>query len=222
MVPPLAMAVRQSPHPTLEHPNRTVGVVLGCHRISDAGFSVQNSPFVLLAGCLSLETLSVQSCPQITESLVDRLQKLCRSLQELNMSHCKQVGCQVMTAAIGACEGLQSLNVSFLESMEDHAFLALPSKPTVGTENLLHLNVGHCAFTDLGLARLCVFSQLKSLHMQSCEWVTTEGLGAVLRSLPQLESLDLRNCSWVRWGTGRTSKGNAKAHDIHFNSCNNR
>ncbi len=105
----------------------------GCHRVSDAAFNVQHSPFVLMAGCTSLETLSVQSCPQVTEHLLDSLQKLCRCLRELNIAHCKRLAPWGM-AAVGACEKLESLNVSALPAMGDSTFEVLPSEASMSTE----------------------------------------------------------------------------------------
>ncbi len=105
----------------------------GCHRVSDSAFNVQHSPFVLMAGCTSLETLSVQSCPQITERLLCSLQKLCRSLRELNIAHCKRLAPWGM-AAVGACGKLDSLNVSALPSMGNSTFEVLPSEASMGTE----------------------------------------------------------------------------------------
>ncbi len=105
----------------------------GCHRVSDAAFNVQHSPFVLMAGCTSLETLSVQSCPQVTEHLLYSLQKLCHGLRELNIAHCKRLAPWGM-AAVGACEKLESLNISVLPAMGDSTFEVLPSEASMGTE----------------------------------------------------------------------------------------
>ncbi len=62
---------------------------------------------------------------------------------------------------------------------------------------LRHLNIGHSAVTDAGLSCLRVFSNLTSLHLQSCERVTTGGFLSLLGCLPNLSDLDLRNCAWV-------------------------
>ncbi len=51
--------------------------------------------------------------------------------------------------------------------------------------------------TDVGLGCLRVFSNLTSLHLQSCERVTTGGFLSLLECLPNVSDLDLRNCAWV-------------------------
>ena len=37
----------------------------GCRHVTDAGFHLQQSPFYVLLGAVSLETISVQGCPQV-------------------------------------------------------------------------------------------------------------------------------------------------------------
>lgn len=37
----------------------------GCRHVTDAGFHLQQSPFYVLRGAVSLETISVQACPQV-------------------------------------------------------------------------------------------------------------------------------------------------------------
>lgn len=37
----------------------------GCRNVTDAGFHLQQSPFYVLLGAVSLETISVQGCPQV-------------------------------------------------------------------------------------------------------------------------------------------------------------
>ncbi|CAN0427328.1 unnamed protein product, partial [Ectocarpus sp. 13 AM-2016] len=39
--------------------------LVGCRHVTDAGFHLQQSPFYVLLGAVSLETISVQGCPQV-------------------------------------------------------------------------------------------------------------------------------------------------------------
>lgn len=57
-----------------------------CHRVTDAAFDMTESPFEALVGCLSLEAISLQGCPQITGEIVTTLNKLCGRLKYLNLS----------------------------------------------------------------------------------------------------------------------------------------
>ena len=63
-----------------------------CHRITDAAFDMSESPFQALVGCLSLEALSLQGCPQITGEIFKTLNKTCGNLKYLNVSQvCKHL-----------------------------------------------------------------------------------------------------------------------------------
>jgi Leucine Rich repeat len=57
-----------------------------CHRVTDAAFDVNQSPFQPLIGLLSLRTISLQGCPQLTGSIVVTLNKSCVRLKYLNIS----------------------------------------------------------------------------------------------------------------------------------------
>lgn len=57
-----------------------------CHRVTDSAFDFSESPFEFLRGCLSLEAISLQGCPQITGEIITTLNKNCRRLNYLNLS----------------------------------------------------------------------------------------------------------------------------------------
>jgi Leucine Rich repeat len=57
-----------------------------CHRVTDAAFDVNQSPFQPLIGLLSLRIISLQGCPQLTGSIVATLNKSCVRLKYLNIS----------------------------------------------------------------------------------------------------------------------------------------
>jgi hypothetical protein len=57
-----------------------------CHRITDAAFDSTQCIFEPLVGCLSLEAISLQGCPQLTGGVVRTLNKLCHKLKCLNLS----------------------------------------------------------------------------------------------------------------------------------------
>lgn len=45
----------------------------GCRHVTDAGFHLQQSPFYVLVGAVSLETISVQGCPQVCDPSARKL-----------------------------------------------------------------------------------------------------------------------------------------------------
>ncbi|CAM9320882.1 unnamed protein product [Pylaiella littoralis] len=99
----------------------------GCRHVTDAGFHLQQSPFYVLRGAVSLETISVQECPQVTGELVLHLRKVCRNLKELDLSRCKSVTSASVRRLFDSCPSLKSLNVSFLEGVVEEAFESLPA-----------------------------------------------------------------------------------------------
>eukprot|EP00903_Cladosiphon_okamuranus_P018836 g17325.t1 len=99
----------------------------GCRHVTDAGFHLQQSPFYVLLGAVSLETISVQGCPQVTGDLVLHLRKVCRNLKELDLARCKSVSSASVRRLFDSCPTLESLNVAFLEGVVDEAFEGLPA-----------------------------------------------------------------------------------------------
>jgi hypothetical protein len=62
-----------------------------CHRVTDTAFDMTESPFEALVGCLSLKSISLQGCPQITGEVVTTLNKLCGRLKYLNLSQVSSI-----------------------------------------------------------------------------------------------------------------------------------
>lgn len=54
----------------------------GCRHVTDAGFHLQQSPFYVLVGAVSLETISVQGCPQVCDPSAVKLFAIVRALRE--------------------------------------------------------------------------------------------------------------------------------------------
>lgn len=57
-----------------------------CQKVTHAAFDLDQSPFQCLVGCLSLEQLSLQGCPQIKGDIIGTLNANCRRLRSLNIS----------------------------------------------------------------------------------------------------------------------------------------
>jgi hypothetical protein len=97
-----------------------------CHRITDQAFDFLESPFYHLLGCLSLELISLQGCPQITGDIIKTLNKYCRKLKYLNLSQCKNVVSSHIQH-IFEHNQLQILNLAYIDDISDEAFILLPS-----------------------------------------------------------------------------------------------
>ena len=97
-----------------------------CHRITDQAFDFHESPFYHLLGCLSLELISLQGCPQITGDIIKTFNKYCRKLKYLNLSQCKNV-ISSHIQHIFEHNQLQILNLAYIDDISDEAFILLPS-----------------------------------------------------------------------------------------------
>ena len=108
----------------------------GCWRLTDAAFDVSGNPFQTLLGVLTLKTLSLQECPQITGNITTTLNKHSRDLRCLNLSQCKNVESSAIRE-IFEHGALRSLNLAFIDEIGDEVFMHFP----IPTDNLLHLEI---------------------------------------------------------------------------------
>jgi F-box/leucine-rich repeat protein 2/20 len=170
-----------------------------CVKITDAAFDFDASVFVPLYGCLSLEVLSLQGCPQVTGSVVVSVRKQCANLKYLNLAQCKQiVAPEIMH--VFECTQLKSLNLAYVEAVSDRSFELLPAVHLVQNSGvqvnlgLQELNLGRCSITDETLFRVAVLRNLEQLRLQWCSGITDAGIRAVVEHCPLLKVLDLKNC----------------------------
>jgi len=111
-----------------------------CHRITDKAFNFIESPFLNLLGCLSLELISLQGCPQITGDIIKTLNKHCRKLKYLNLSQCKNIT-SFHIQHIFEHNQLQILNLAYIDDISDEAFLLLPSCYNNNNNNINNNNI---------------------------------------------------------------------------------
>ncbi|CAM9534788.1 unnamed protein product [Ascophyllum nodosum] len=180
----------------------------GCRHVTDAGFHLQQSPFYVLLGAVSLETISVQGCPQVTGELVLHLRKICRNLKELDLARCKSVSSASVGRVFDSCPSLESLNVSFLDVV-DEAFEGINAIDLVAVE-------GDAAFASGGqrilldqadeergslsrtparpLAGSPSLPALRHLNLGRCAGVTDLALARIGGGFPGLEGVHLEHC----------------------------
>lgn len=161
-----------------------------CRRITDSAFDLSWSPFEPLLGCLSLESVSLQGCPQITGEVVGTLNKNCRSLTQLNLSQCKQLQAPAVQSLF-LHNHLRVLNLAFIDGISDEAFLLLPVPMPSG---LQILNLCKSRITDSSMQRLRMRSLLE-IHLQWCAGITDAGVQALASGSPLLQVIDLKSCA---------------------------
>lgn len=184
-----------------------------CHRITDSAFDFTESPFQFLFGCLSLEAISLQGCPQVTGDIIHTLTKHCRHLNYLNLSQCKNVKSPKIQE-IFQHNQLKSLNLAFIDDISDEAFLLLPSNISIYNNNnnnennnqvvlnnnnsyspLLKLNLCKSKITDMSIFRMAHLVSLLEIRLQFCTGITDTGILALVRNCPKLTLIDLKSCT---------------------------
>lgn len=183
-----------------------------CLRITDAAFDSAESLFAPLIGCLSLEAISLQGCPQLTGSVVATLNKLCLRLQYLNLSQCKRIESSAIQR-IFQHHQLISLNLSYIDGVSDDAFycdpysactdqrlLSLPSDAPIiplqlASSPLQKLFLSRSTITDTGMFRMSFLGQLREIGLQWCAGITDEGVVALSSLCSKLQVIDLKSCS---------------------------
>lgn len=170
-----------------------------CIKITDSAFDFDAAVFVPLYGCLSLEVLSLQGCPQVTGSVVVSVRKQCTKLRYLNLAQCKQiVAPEIMH--VFECVQLKSLNLAYVEAVSDQSFELLPAVQWIQDAGiqvnlgLQELNLGRCSITDETLFRVAVLRNLEQLRLQWCSGITDIGIRTVVEHCTLLKILDLKNC----------------------------
>jgi hypothetical protein len=185
-----------------------------CHRITDQAFDFLESPFYHLLGCLSLELISLQGCPQITGDIIKTLNKYCRKLKYLNLSQCKNV-ISSHIQHIFEHNQLQILNLAYIDDISDEAFILLPSLlsqsslsptskstkswqsliTTTSSSSLLKLNLCRSKITDISIYHMIHLNELIEIRLQYCYGITDVGILALTKNCPKLKLIDLTSCA---------------------------
>jgi len=210
-----------------------------CHRITDSAFDFCESPFERLLGCLSLEAISLQGCPQITGEIITTLNKNCRRLNYLNLSQCKNVKSPKIQH-IFEHNQLLSLNLSFIEDISDEAFVLMPllgSGPTALSNSvtltlspskpfsskrtcpLQKLNLCKSKITDSSIFRMACLVALLEIRLQWCSGITDAGITSLVRNCPKLRLLDLKSCPVTDGGIASIAALCAELKELDLSWC---
>lgn len=184
-----------------------------CSKVTDSAFHISESPFEQLVGYLSLESLSLQGCPQITGEIVPTLNKNCKQLKYLNLSQCKNVNSPAIQELFWHKQ-LRTLNLAFIDNVSDEAFCLLPfmqagakgssspsadatgkcSKSSSLESNIQKLNLGKSNITDVSMAKISNLSALLEINLQWCPFITDAGISTLAAHCLHLRIIDLKSC----------------------------
>lgn len=201
-----------------------------CVRVTDQAFDPSYSPFEILQGCFSIESISLQGCPQVTGDLVATLNKMCRKLKHLNLSQCKQIAAPAIRQ-IFEHNRLAVLNLAFMDNVSDDAFATWPivsalpahaqpagmtmaniSSCTSSSERYINLsplqilNLGKSTITDLGMSKMAHLGRLEEIRLQWCIGITDFGIELLTINCPMLRVIDLKSCTITDAAVGSIAK----------------
>lgn len=208
-----------------------------CKRITDAAFDSNQSLFAPLVACLSLESISLQSCPQLTGSVVVTLNKMCRNLKFLNLSQvyylhfklCLTMMCNLVYIILFVlkCKRIESsairqifehhqiisLNLSFIDGVSDDAFLLLQNPATISVP----LSSGPTSAESFSILPLSP-SPLQKLYLDNS--TITDNSMFRMQFLSQLNEIGLSWCSGITdQGIIALTKQCPKLQYIDLKSC---
>lgn len=170
-----------------------------CHRITDSAFDFSSSPFQPFVGCLALEVISLQGCPQITGEVIPTLNKNCRNLCYLNLSQCKNVKSPKIQD-IFEHNHLKSLNLSFIDDISDEIFQKLPrfinspKNSEFNLSSLRALSLCKSKITDESITHMATMRGLTEIRLQWCTGITDRGILTLVKLCPKLRIIDLKSC----------------------------
>lgn len=179
-----------------------------CKRITDAAFDKCASIFEPLLALLSIQSISLQACPQIQGNFIYVFNKNCRALTSLSLSQCKLLSA-MLVADIFEHQNLSYLNLSFNESLTDEIFTSITPvvvPPKSSREQFVHrkrcpisysitsLNISKCSITDLSMAHIAALRNLTELRMQWCAGISDATVMMVVEHCTCLQTLDLQSC----------------------------
>lgn len=172
-----------------------------CHKITDAAFDFTACPFDAFVGCLQLESISLQGCPQITGEIVYTLNKNFRRLIHLNLQQCKNVRLPCLQQVFSH-NTLRTLNLAFIDDVSDELFSVLP--PTVSLSSvgstltvsppLRALNLCRSKITDSSIFKIVCMVDLEEIHLPWCTGITDAGIVALVINCTKLKVIDLKSC----------------------------
>ena len=165
---------------------------------------------------LSLRTLNIGQCENLTNSSLLHVSLCWKQLQHLNLSYCRRIsddgllslaplsqlqslllcGCILITdagvaAALTGKPHMRKLGMSMCVRVTDAGLGELAAMT-----DLESLDIAGLGVTDVTIARVAKLPRLKFLYLRCCEEITDEGMKA-LGGLRRLELVDIGGCSRI-------------------------
>mmetsp|Transcript_27601 Transcript_27601/g.52537 ORF Transcript_27601/g.52537 Transcript_27601/m.52537 type:complete len:393 (-) Transcript_27601:607-1785(-) len=156
---------------------------VSCMPISDAGLTrfLQISP--------NLSAIDLAHCPYITDDGLKQIAESCPRLLGLDLVGCTEVGDSGVRSLLEKCTMLQVLYLGFVRGATDVGLIRLGE-----CAHLRSLYVGGLRVSDGTLQAAAAGGNLRTLHCNSCVWVTDQALASLATLCVHLEVLNVNSC----------------------------
>jgi hypothetical protein len=153
---------------------------------------IGNSLVISLAThCPSLLHLNLRMCSRVMDGSLVKLAHNCAQLRSLNLYRCHGVTDAAIVALSESCKELQCLNVSLCRNITDFGIRAIESS----CHNLQSLNLTDCwRITDASIMDLTHCTKLHYLNLTNCRAISDSSLVVVASACTDLRVLHLTSC----------------------------
>ena len=149
---------------------------------------------------MSLKSISLQGCPQVTGQVVKTINSICGSLRYLNLSQCRHAQAAYLKE-IFVHQRLCALNLSYIEGLGDEVFdfnmggfAESSSNISTYSHQLQKIHLGKSSISDLSLIRMSTrFRDLVEVRFQWCSGVSDGGVVPLVQACPRLCVVDLKS-----------------------------
>ncbi|EDO33222.1 predicted protein [Nematostella vectensis] len=147
---------------------------------------------------MSITSLSLKSCNDLTNSTLNAFTYNCNALKELDVSFCAGVNDAGIATVSEFCPNLEHLNVRSCQCITDIAI----EKIAQNCRGLRYLCVAGCELprptgniTDVAIQKVAAYClKLSHLDVKWCQGVTDIGIGTIASNCPSLAHLNVCGC----------------------------
>ena len=145
--------------------------------------------------CTGLQSLSLNSCWEITHAGLTTISEHCANLESLNLFDCDQITDDSIISISIHCIGLQSLNLRKCHKITYASIISIYTNFT----GLQSLNLADCRqIADASIISLSTHcTELKSLDLNGCPQITDASIISLCTHCTGLQSLNLADCHQV-------------------------
>ncbi|ESO02302.1 hypothetical protein HELRODRAFT_65174 [Helobdella robusta] len=192
----------------------------GCFKLTDANFRC----FLNYGELLSLTSLNLSLCKQITDNTLTTVSIYLKNLEFLDIGGCSNITGSGIYSLSSSLKNLKHLNLRSLRYLTDECIESITGKGQLSISGLAQLEklvLHDCQkISDSALLTISLgLKNLKCLNLNFCFNITAIGLSYIAK-MTELQELYLRLCINVGdLGIGYLASGNMKLHTLDISFC---